>query len=692
MHAQSSDALAAAQAAVDADPRSGAAQLALAAALQAAGRGEEALAALERAIALEPGEAGPHVQRASLLLAQRRPEAARAALAEALALDPNRFDAYILQAQLALAGGDADEAARLNVLAGRVTPDHPRSIALGAMVALQRDEPQEALAQATRAAEALPDDPQVLLALGLAYLSNRHFGFAEQTFRRVLEGHPDHDALRMLLAQTLHAQQRPDEALDALVPLLGGDSAQATPARLRLAAGLAMQVQRLADAREWARRALLAQPGDRLNVELFMRAWLGGEDAAGRADEVRRILDGCLASVAQAGVLWQARLAVEHDAAAADAVVDRWNAAAPDDLGAQEARLLQLRRRGDGEAVLAAARRIVAANPGHAGAHRVIVEALKAGDSGAAVAHVQGLLARAGDDGARARLLGWIGALEDEADDPAAAVEHWTQAARLRASAGLPLSPVSLPVSQLPAGPLPPWDADAPPADGLRTLFLWGGPGSCVENVAAALSGLQGFSGDRFTADRAPGDAFQRYASVPALSEGSLTGEAAMRSWREALPGRGLGDGAIIDWLVWWDNALLRALCPHLADAAVLFVVRDPRDMLLEWLAHGSPAQFALADPAQAAAWLGSTLSQMTAVVADGLYRAALLKIDGVEADAGALAGRLSEVLGIEDLQVPVPLRPGNLPAGHWRRYAGALAVPFATLAPVAHQLGYPAD
>ena len=60
-------------------------------------------------------------------------------------------------------------------------------------------------------------------------------------------------------------------------------------------------------------------------------------------------------------------------------------------------------------------------------------------------------------------------------------------------------------------------------------------------------------------------------------------------------------------------------------------------------------------------------------------------------AAAGYMARQLGEALGIV-LSVPPPDLFGapRFVAGTWRDYAGLLAGPFATLAPVVRRLGYP--
>ena len=88
-----------------------------------------------------------------------------------------------------------------------------------------------------RAAEQMPDDLQVLYALGFAHLGQGQFAFAEQAFRRIIDLSPAMQGLRGLLADVLLQQQRPDEALEVLQPLLD-NPATATPALKRMTAEL----------------------------------------------------------------------------------------------------------------------------------------------------------------------------------------------------------------------------------------------------------------------------------------------------------------------------------------------------------------------------------------------------------------------------------------------------------------------
>ena len=154
------------------------------------------------------------------------------------------------------------------------------------------------------------------------------------------------------------------------------------------------------------------------------------------------------------------------------------------------------------------------------------------------------------------------------------------------------------------------------------------------------------------------------------------------------LPARGIADGNVVDWLPWWDNALLLALRPHLPEGLLLVAVRDPRDMLLDWLASGSPVPLALESPEAAAEWLAQGLEQVADLHQQDLYPHRLLRLDGAIDSPPQLATVIGQAL---DIQLPpLPATQRRMPPGRWRDYADELAGPFERLAPVAARLGYP--
>ena len=674
------EALTAARDAVAAQPQDPQARRLLATALRLGGDREGALAAIDEAIALAPEDANLHLERAGLLIHERQLDEAQAALARTIGLDPNQFPAYIVQAQLALGRGDLDEAERIARTAARIGPDHPQVAAIEGMLALRRGDPDRALSILSGANERAPDEPQLRNALGFAYLAKGHFAFAEQVFRSMLALDPESRALRGLIADIVRRQGRPGEAADELAPLLHDNDA---PALQRLVGELELQAGRAAQALPRLRIAAAAAPGDRPTLAAMIEAWRQLDDQA----DARTSLDAMLADHAQLPDLWLARLAVEPFAGAeALAVAERWHASMPDFVPANEALATSLDAAGEHARAEALALRITELAPGHTQAELRVIDGLLARDTDAALARVESLIARAEDPEAKRNLRQLLGRTFDAAGQPDAAAATWAELHAEVVSERLPL------LEQTQAGAIAQWPALAPmpdPAPGV--LLLWGAPGSLVERVALTFNLSGGpLRADRFGA-QPPSDPLQNYRTPAALVDGSLDGAFLVGQWRAGLAARGISDGNVFDWLLWWDNALLLALRPHLPEAVLMVAVRDPRDMLLEWLAFGSPAPFALESPVIGARWLAQVLGQVADLHEQDLFPHRLVKLDDIANDPTALAQAIADAL--ETSIAPAPERalgPQHFVPGHWRAFAEPLAAAFALLTPVAVRLGYP--
>lgn len=674
------EALAAAREAVAAQPQDATSHRLLAAALRLDGDREGAIAAIDQAIALAPDDANLHLERAGLLLQERQLDEAQASLARAVGLDPNQFPAYIVQSQLALGRGDLDEAERIARVAARIAPDHPHVAAVEGTLALRRGDADNALAILSRAAERAPDDMQLRHSLGFAYLAKGHLAFAEQAFRRMLEANPGSRPLRALVADVIRRQGRMAEAADELAPLLEG--AGATPAMHAVVGEMELAAGRNERALAVLRPAFAAQPTERRIVAALCEAWrrLGAET------EARDTLDTALAQHPQAADLWHARLLFEPFAEqGARTVVERWLQAMPEFVPALQAMATIHQQAGESEQAEAIALRITQIEPGHTQAELRVVDHLLQRDPEAAVSRIEGLIGLAQDENVKRNLRQLLGRALDIAGHPAAALETWAEVQAEAVPQRLPLPPTSTRTGD--------WPAMAPkPEDVNSVLLLWGLPGSLVERVAHTfdLAGMP-LRADRF-GPKPPTDLFQRYDTITSLDSGSADAQALVAQWREQLPARGIRDGVIFDWLLFWDNAMLRALRPHLPEAMLMAVIRDPRDMLLDWLAFGSPAPLALESPVVAARWLAQSLEQLADLQEQNLFPHRLLKLDGIEYTERGIGQAIADALQITiEAAPPVALGPQHFEAGHWRTYAGPLAEAFALLAPVAQRLGYPA-
>lgn len=647
-------------------------------ALQQQGQVAAALASTDAALALAPEDADLHLQRAGLLLAARDLAAADAALSRSTALDPNQLNAYVMQAHLAVARQDLDEAERLSRTAARLAPEHPQLLAVDGTVALRRGQADRALALLSRAVEQLPDDPRVLFALGFAYLQKEHYAFAERAFERVVELNPPGTTLRAFIAQLAQRQGRLDDAIEAMRGVLAQPEGD-TPAMRRLAGEFELQAGRPAEALAHLRQAVASWPGDRRTLHALLTAW----ERLGAVADARVTLDAALDTTGNLHDLWLARLAVEPvGGAEAQAVIERWLLAMPEHLPALEALMRVHDMQGHAEAAEAVARRIVAVEPGRISGEQRIVEALLQRDPPAAIACVQALIDSLPEQ-QRTVLRPWLGNVQDRAGQPDAALASWMEFHREQAPHRLPLPPQAEPQPTA-------WPDEAAIAEGVsaRPLFVWGAPGAHTERLIAVMAAATpAVRNDRY-GGTPPDDALQNYRTVARLASGELSASALVESWKAQLPRRGVGDGNVIDWLLWWDNSLLQALRPHLPEGRLAIALRDPRDMLLDWLAAGAPAPLALQSPQQAAEWLRGMLEQVASLHEQNLYPHRLLRLDGIENDPQAVAKLLQQAFGAEFPVLP-SLGGERLASARWRDYAGVLGPQFELLTPVAVRLGY---
>jgi predicted Zn-dependent protease len=674
------DALVLARELVDTRPDDVVARRLLAHAQRLAGDDEAALATLDAALERAPEDADLHLERAGLLLKARQLDDAQAALARSIGLDPNQFPAYIIQAQLALGRGELDEAERLVRTAARIAPEHPQVSAVEGMLALRRGRPDQALSILSQASTLAPDEPMLRHALGFAYLAKGHLAFAEQAFRGVLESQPDHLALRALVADLVRQQGRPGEAADELAPLL--EDPAASPALHRLVGELELLAGRAPQAIPRLKHALAAVPGDRRTLSALLDAWAQGQDA----DDARGTLDAALATHPQWDELWLARLSVEPFAGdGARAVIDRWLVARPDHVPALVARVTALDASGDSAGAEAAAQRIVEIEPGHTQAEFRLLDGLMQRDPEAAVARVRALMDLAADTGVKRGLRQLLGHALDKADRIDEAVATWAEVQSEVAPERLPL-----PTHTGFAGPWP--DLAAVPADAPGVLLLWGAPGAMVERLARTFQ----LGGAPMLTDRLGGQPpqcpLQRFDTPRQLVGGEMEGAYLVAQWRAALAGRGIAGRDVFDWQVHWDNALLLALRTHLPEGVLMVALRDPRDMLLDWLAFGSPVPLRMESPLEAARWLADSLAQVADLAKQDLYPHRIVRLDGIDSDPRAIAQALADALGTQVPVAPAPaLGPARLPSGHWQRFAGTLDEAFELLAPVAARLGYTA-
>jgi tetratricopeptide (TPR) repeat protein len=670
-----------ARAAVAATPDEQPAQRLLARAEALAGTPGDAHRSLDHALELTPQDASLHYLRAALLVAEGRGAEAAAPLGQTVAMDPNDIRAYLLQMQLAIARGDLDDADRLGKLASRLDPEHPRLLVQQALVALHRNDAPRAHALLHRAAPRAPGDIQLRYVTGLAYRAQGHYAFAEQAFRDLIEKNPSAFELRFLLADTIRLQQRHAEAAELLEAGITGDT---PPDVLRYAGELHLAADDHARALPLLQRAAAGQPGDRPTQDALLEA-LRRQDDPIRA---REILEPLLAASPKQELLWAARL--HHEPASGDrrGVQARWQAAMPHSIHAMHAGMDFAAEAGETEEANTLARRILEEHPGHMDAQVYTIRNLYRTDPAAAVRHIRDLLPRVQDPRSLRMVRGWLARAQDKAGDYAGALATWLETRRIGEWPPLPPAPVQ----PLPPGraypPLAPTDAD-PRAP--RPMFAWGPPGSGIEMVVGVLAGnMPTVRNDRL-AIGLPADPFAQAATATGLADGSRDPVATIAAWRRLLPMRQIEGDHIVDWMPHWENAWLHALRGELPEGLLLLALRDPRDMLMDWLANGGHLEYAVESPLAMAQWLLPRLEQMADLIEGGLYPHRIVRMDGLGEDAEALTRAVADALGTELAGAQVH-GPARLPAGHWRVYRDALGDAFAVLAPVAVRLGYAAD
>ncbi|HST45101.1 MAG TPA: adenylate cyclase, partial [Luteimonas sp.] len=372
------------------------------------------------------------------------------------------------------------------------------------------------------------------------------------------------------------------------------------------------------------------------------------------------------------------------------AIVERWLQAVPGSLSALEMRMRILAAAEDHEAAGQAASAVLAREPRHREAQsRLLKMDLAGAEPEAALRRVDGLLATAASDDERRALLPWKAMVHDHLGQAGEAVAVWEALHAGVAGSRLPL-PQPVPRSRTPAPPAGIAAAAVATPGRAQVGFLFGLPGSRVEHLAGILGETLGaFRADRHRAG-APDDAFQSYFTPRRLQARETSAADVVAGWRAQFAARGL-TGEVMDWLLWWDNELAAVLHAEAPEATLFVALRDPRDMLLDWLAFGTSGPFRMESVATAAEWLATQLEQLAVLHEQGLMSHRLIRLDDAVADPQQMAALLGNVMSV-DLPAP-PGRPAGMPPfpkGYWHRYRDVLAAPFARLSPVANRLGYP--
>lgn len=688
---KSPEAVALAREEVAAAPESADAHHLLGMALRDSGDGAGANASFQRAIELAPDEAVYHFSLALQAWDDGNRAQVDRATAHALALDPNQTGAYVLRIQLALAGNDIAEAQRQFDLAEKVDPEHPQLLIVSAQIALAQGDTQAAIDRLRRAQQMRPRDPQVLTLLGMAWLRQGHPAFAEQVLRQAKTFDPRSIDARRLLVDALLAQGRRDDAGTELAEwrtLFPHDAGLALVAgELRIRDGDAHGA--LAEFRRML-EAGFDPPSAAAGIERALNAI----DDIGLA---REVWEHALRHLPEMELLWLNRLSVAADVDDRRDVLRRWHEARPDSAAAYLNQAWQDDADGQLEAAEAGYDAVLTRVPTQAEAlfGKAMHEWRR--DPEAAYARLTALLASAPPWRARPAMA-IRGLVLDGMGRTADAISDWRQA---QAGTGEAPVPAPLPADALRALP----KTAATTAGDDPVVLLWGPPGSGSERLATALRHApsrplmlaMGQMQPRIIPLR---EDFLTRALDPAQLP-ALAAAVADEYTQSVAPHQQAGNLGVFDWHAVWDARpvpILRLALPRLR---LLACLRDPRDLLLNWLAFGAPVGPGFADPMACAHWLANQLEHLL-FSRDVLgLPVQIIDMDGLDADPQATLRAVADFAALPNavdaapalrMRIGAGRAPTLLPSGRWRLYRQELGDAFAVLDPLAAALGYGQD
>ncbi len=654
----------------------------------------EALQLARQAVELRPDQATFYITLAGIEFHARLWAAARADFETALRLDPNQTSAYSALGHIARLQGD-DARAEDHFKRALLTERDRADVLLGyGNLLADRGDFAGAVQYLSRAATLDPDNSATQASFGRALIGNGQHDFAEQALENALRLRPDSPAtLKMLLRA--HRERGNFTGAEAVLERLAAlpDQAAATAterAELALARG---DIDGAIEA-YGALRAL--QPHDReaLHRWVAVMRQSGRVDAAIEAcrEHVARERDDAMTLRVLAGLLAQ-----RGQEAEALPFLRRSLELKPDDADTLAALAAVLERSGEHEESEALAARALELAPGQSGATGLLMNAaLLRGDSAVALKLANSVDVLTLPPPRRVAWLGLTGCAAHLGDDLPAALGYWRRAHDARGEGRPPRvrtldreAAERLAQGQTTPAPL----VERPPA-----AMLLGTPGSGADLIAALLTDNgQLVLSDRFRRD-GRNDGFSkldgdRYASGISETDAQLFA----RQYDRALSRLPLSDDArLVDWLPAWDARLVVPVKSVFGALPLILATDDPREALLNWLAFGTRAGWAIPDPVAAASWLSTALQHLIATARfSGLPVLALNTAELLD-DPEACGRRLGELLGTPALvpgarfaaerQPPRTLAARFL-AGTWRRYAEPLAPAFAKFDALARDL-----
>jgi tetratricopeptide (TPR) repeat protein len=639
----------------------------------------EARRLLDRARSLAPDRGDVALELAGLYFLEQDLVGARALIEDTIRRNPNQPGAHTLLARIAIVDNDLPKAETLFRTALRSNENDAHAISGLGRLLLDRGEVDKALAYLSRATELAPKDAGMQFALARALVLRGNRAFGEQAARNALALAPELHGARYLLGQVLLEDGKIEEAQATFAVLSEAPGFQGI-ARFGLG-DVARHQRRLDQAIEHYRAGLALEPNQVRAVQLLGSCLV----SAAREDEALQLYGEFLQrhpeTVAIEAALGEL-LGQLGDEAAALAVWQRLAQRRPNDPVPLARMALLLERVGDTAGADTLAGRVAEALPDDP--ELILLRSRSAqreGRDADAVALLESLRSLSLGPLQVMQAAHQFGILADRRNEVHVAAPAW-----LESQSTLPVqiheqAPLPATFAQAVAAPAPAALANPP-------IFLVGLPGSMVERVAALLHQQPGV---KLLRDRAFAPLRRDAFSEPDFARwndgiDAATAQAAQDEWFAQAQRLGAdGQARTVDWLVRWDARFLPLIRQAFPGATIVIVERDPRDLLLNWLAYGWMPGFALHDPVAAARWLNAAnqhLAQCDTV--DGM-RVLRVHADAVLADPVGQGAALAQVLGQDEL-IAGAVQRGlgglsiGLAPGRWQAYTEVLAAPFAEL------------
>ncbi len=654
----------------------------------------EAMQLARQAVALRPDRASFYITLAGIEFHARLWAAARADFETALRLDPNQTAAYSALGHIARIQGD-DARAEENFKRALLTERDRADVLIGyGNLLADRGDFARAVQYLSRAVSLDADNSATQASFGRALIGNGQWDFAEKALENALRLRPDSPATLRMLLRARRERGNFDGAQQALERLaaLPDQAAAAAVERAELARARG-DIDGVIEAYDTLRAQ---QPAD----EDVLHHWILSLRQGGRFDasidayrtQLERQPDDVRSLRGLASLLVQRGL--NDDALP---LLRRAVELMPDDADSLAALAALLERLGHDVEAEQLAGRALGISPQQASAAGLLMNAaLLCGDATTALKLAGSLDTTTLKPPQRVAWMGLGGCAAHLAGDTAAALESWRAAHAARGEGRPPRAHVLAEgaASRIAAGDIAPVAL----VERAPVALLLGTPGSSAELIAALLTD----NGHLVLADRFRGDGRSdgfsklegdRYAGGIDSTDARLFA----RQYERALARLPLPEDArLVDWLPAWDSRMVAPVKAVFGAIPLILATDDPREALLNWLAFGTRAGWAIPNSKAAAVWLSSALQHLIATAQySGLPVLALNSSELLD-DPEGCGRRLGELLGVSPLlpgkrfaaeRQPPRTLPARFAPGTWRQYAEPLAPAFAAFDTLARDL-----